>query len=334
MNPVHATAKPFAYSAEKDGKTIHLLGTIHFSVSIGELPCSNKILDLLNTSDLIFSEVPKSLLILLRYLGNNTRRIFTASAREREEILNTLPEHERKKVNQIIELYNSQISEAIQRIVNIRFIDKEREPFEALNPEIRNLLISYDVDIHGSYVDHLHSIFQILMLGSFFSSPQLDFRITEIAQSRNISIKPLDNEKSLLGYFIDVISPQSENATEMEIPEMEINSYTINTMTAGIVKMTSNDLMFPPQMKQGYLSGKKENVLKYISNMSDKTKEFLLKKRNELWFQKLNEAFKSHEYQNIFLAGGAVHLFGPFNLLDMLEEEGFIIRRLTCSAEN
>lgn len=337
MNPVHATAKPFAYSAEKDGKIIHLLGTMHFSVSIEELPCSNEILDLLNTSDLIFAEVQKSDLILFRHLGDNTRRFLTASADEREKILNTLSEKERKIVSQIFESYNSQINKMIPRIFNIRFIDKEREPFEALNPEFRNLLINHGVDIHGSYVDHLHSLFKILSFKGF-SGPQLDFFIAEIALSQNISIKSLDdNEKLVIGDLMDVLSPQSENASEMEKPEMEINSDMVNAMATRFLKMTNNDaiIALTKQLKQLYLSGKKEDVLKYAANaLNDKAKELLLKKRNELWFQKLKEAFESHEYQNIFFAGGVVHLLGPFNILDMLEEEGFIIQRLTCSSEN
>ena len=50
-----------------------------------------------------------------------------------------------------------------------------------------------------------------------------------------------------------------------------------------------------------------------------------------MWFQKITEAFESHEYENIFVAGGVAHLIGPFNVLDMLEEEGFTIKRLSCS---
>lgn len=120
----------------------------------------------------------------------------------------------------------------------------------------------------------------------------------------------------------------------MKVPEMEINSDTITTMATGISKMTNNNPI-ASHMKQLYLSGKTENVLKHIGNtVSDKANEFPLKKRNKLWFQKLKEAFESHEYQNIFLAGGVAHLPGPFNILDRLEEEGFIIQRFTRSSEN
>ena len=333
MNPVHSTTKPFAYLVEKDGKIIHLLGTMHMGVSIAELPCSNEILVRLNTSDLIFSELPVNLLILLKYLGNNIEKIFTAYASEREEMLSNLPEYERESVNEIIELYNKQIIEAIQKIfggVQFVFVDKEKESFEALSPQTRNFLISRGVDIQGSYIDYMYFIYSSLILEHFFSASRLDSQIAEIAHSKNIHIKALDNTKPITGHFMDAFIPQSEKADEMEITEMEIDSKFIDiliTNLSGI--MNINNMINSPQ-KEHYLSGNEEVFLRYISTVNDKAKEILLKERNEVWFQKLKEAFESHKYENIFLAGGVAHLIGPFNILDQLKEEGFTVKRLNC----
>ena len=48
---------PYFWKVEKDGKTSHLLGTLHKPVSIGELPCSHKIRHHLENSDLVFVEI-------------------------------------------------------------------------------------------------------------------------------------------------------------------------------------------------------------------------------------------------------------------------------------
>ena len=332
INPVHSTTKPFIYSAEKDGKTIHLLGTMHESVPIAELPCSNEILVRLNTSDLIFSELPESLLILLKYLGNNTKEIFMASVSEREGMLSNLPEYERESVSKIIESYNRGIIEALQTMFSgVQFVDKERESFEALSPQTRSLLISRGADVQESYVDYLHLIYQSVTFESFFSSPRLDFQIAEVAQSENIHIKPLDNASSITGHFIDAFFSQPEKAEEMEIAEMEIDSKFIDSLIASLSEIRNISNVIHSSLKEHYLSGNDEGILQNINTLSDKVQETLLKERNRVWFQKLKEAFGGHEYENIFLAGGATHLIGPFNLLDMLKEEGFAVKRLSCS---
>ena len=47
---------PYCWTIEKEGKTSYILGTLHITVSLDELPCPNNIKDKLNSSDIIFSE--------------------------------------------------------------------------------------------------------------------------------------------------------------------------------------------------------------------------------------------------------------------------------------
>ncbi len=48
---------PYFWKVEKDGKTSHLLGVVHESILIDELPCSQKIQHSLKNSDLVFVEL-------------------------------------------------------------------------------------------------------------------------------------------------------------------------------------------------------------------------------------------------------------------------------------
>ena len=60
----------------------------------------------------------------------------------------------------------------------------------------------------------------------------------------------------------------------------------------------------------------------------------LLKNRNIIWVEKINQALNTEENNTIFVAGGVLHFLGSDNVIDMLEEEGFNIKRLHCSEES
>ena len=333
MSPAHSMIKPFVYSAEKGGKTIYLLGTFHEGVSITELPCSNEILARLNTSDLIFSELSESYLTLLKHLGDSMEQVLTASASEREEMLRDLPEPARADVNEIIELYDRQRIEMFQKMFGrVQLVDKEKEPFEALRPPVRDFLISRGVDVQGSYVDYLYLIFSALMIENFFRFSRLDSQIAEMAYSKNIHIKPLDNAYSNNFLLLDAFIPSSGKADEMEVTEIEVDSRFIDTLIAGFSNMIDmlNSSLFNSSMKENYLSGDEEALLQYSGILDDTAERVLLKERNPVWFQKLKDAFEGHDYESIFLAGGALHLIGPFNVLDRLREDEFTVQRLGC----
>ena len=338
-NPVHATARPFFYSAEKNGKTIHLLGTHHEEVSLEELPCHNEIARKLNTSDLLFSEVTPSILTLLKYLGNDTEKAFTA---KQKEALGRLSEHKKEEVNKIIGSIEKQTTEEIQQqyeLVGIRFVDKEKEPFEALTPQIQEILINLisqriSVKKDYDYVDYLYLMVSSTMLDYFFSrylDSSLDFQMANTAQSGDIRIRPLDNNKSVLGYSSGVAF-SNQRRDETAIEEIEIGSEFMNRISINLIN--AQPLPEASSSKTVYLSGSEEGVRQMLNSdyVSKEQIDILLKNRNELWFQKIIEAFESLEYANIFVAGGLAHFIGLFNVLDMLEAEGFTIQRLSCSS--
>lgn len=340
-NPVHATAKPFAYSAEKDGKTIHLLGTMHINVSIEEIPCSNEILKILETNDFLLSEMSESYLTLIKLLGDNWQIIFTASKKEREKIVESLSEEERAVVSKILTDHDGLITTNLSNIFEeTQFVDKKKEPFEDLNPQTRKFLINKGMSAHKNYIDYLHSIL-LEILYTFFDlnavhKIQLDAEIAEMAFSKNIPIEPLDNESTMIEEGTKIT--KESKVLEIFLPnaykeEREIDSNDINTLVTTLFEIKEALKEMIPVFRATYLSGNKESALQYINDLSKNGKavEFFLKNRNELWFQKLKESFERSEYENIFLSGGIAHLIGPFNLLDMLEEEGFTVKQLSCS---
>ena len=71
-----------------------------------------------------------------------------------------------------------------------------------------------------------------------------------------------------------------------------------------------------------------------IQHLDEDTREMientLLKDRNEIWLEKFKAAQENPELDSLFLAAGAGHFIGPFNLIDMLIEEGFSIQQMDC----
>ena len=68
------------------------------------------------------------------------------------------------------------------------------------------------------------------------------------------------------------------------------------------------------------------NAFQATNNLDE---NILLKNRNELWLKKFLSAHE--EYESIFIAAGLTYFTENHNMLDMLEEEGFSIERMTCS---
>ena len=92
------TASPFAWSVKRDGKIHYFLGTVHVGISLErDVPCSDKILEQITNSDLVFLET--------RQKSNQLSReemvtIFTGSREEREDILNRMSPEVRQELIQ------------------------------------------------------------------------------------------------------------------------------------------------------------------------------------------------------------------------------------------
>ena len=72
-----------------------------------------------------------------------------------------------------------------------------------------------------------------------------------------------------------------------------------------------------------------------IRKAKDHFVENLLKKRNEIWLERIISAHQQEANKEMFIAAGLAHFTEDHNLLDMLKIEGFRIKRYSvgCVAE-
>ena len=70
-----------------------------------------------------------------------------------------------------------------------------------------------------------------------------------------------------------------------------------------------------------------------IANYLDHFIHKILRRRNEIWLDKLLSSGEQEGYTRVFIAAGFDHFQGPFNMLSMLQEEGFSIKRLDSSCK-
>ena len=307
------TSSPFVWLVKKGGKTSYFLGTVHVGVSLEEIPCSNTILKKIQNSDLLFAE--KANIELESLSREEQSKLFIGSREEKEEIMSRLSKESqemvKKRKQSRANLFIDSLPHQAQSLGN--------EDFENLSPERQSFLIEHGADIDGNYVDFYHFIILFAYYKAFYSFPHhLDKEIKQIAISRSIEIKALDDDKKINEDFRSKTSSNKplflvdRNIIEEAIRKID---YRIERYRQKVLKKS--------QMYKSYDA----NHFKVVGESLDK--EIWLKNRNELWLQKFKEAQK--EYENIFLMAGLGHFVGAYNILDMLVEKGFSIESMTCS---
>ena len=321
MSPARArllNTAPHFWSAEKNGKTVYLLGTIHMGVSLKDLTCSDKIFESLKTSDLVFLEIEK----LSETLSENDKKIvLTGSLEEREEILKRLSQEDRKKIENTKNLI---LKGVIPSLFPYQFVDEERESPENLSRAIKEFLTDRGITLQENFADIAYSLSLTAYYDAFFSFPdQMDVQIGRIAQEENIRISTLDDKSA-------TVRELNENKTaDLKKPLLEINSdfieesvRTYNQSVEFLKADFKDSISF-------YLKGPSTEALKNLpEHLNDNDIETtLLKNRNALWLEKLLKALENQDYGQIFLAG---HFTASANLLDMLKAEGFSVRPVTC----
>ena len=308
---------PFAWSVQRDGKTHHILGTIHAGVSLEELPCSDEILKQIQVSDLVFLEVLHALTLLNR---KDMVEFFTESKEKRERILNNFS-FSAENQQKIREMIKSLLQ--IKPIVNSLYLTQEGdEGFEDLSEEAKEFLISHGADIQGSYVDYAFFISRVTHYKAIYSFDHMEFQIAAIVLAENIKTRALNNPKT---------------AEELEKKKKKYSEDPLPPITQEIIEsLVNNHYPSMERIKQAvfkkaelYISGNEEEIIVSSSHELDS-----LERENALWLEKFKEAHASPEYESLFLAGGVRHFIGSFNLIDQLRKEGFSVNRMTCSTDN
>ena len=130
----------------------------------------------------------------------------------------------------------------------------------------------------------------------------MDKQVQDKAQDERIPIKALDDS--------DVLTPLVASTTREDVVK------AIERYPQCLVKVED----FLGQYKNGNLS--------LSDGWSTALSEYGLKDRNKKWLAKFQSMY--NDYDHVFVAVGVAHFIGPFNLIDMLKEEGFSVEQMSC----
>ena len=179
-------------------------------------------------------------------------------------------------------------------------LSPQSEDFKSLDSETQSFLKAKGFEDnlnYLSYIAHLELLCFQEGLGVSALMISMDVQVTQVAQFSKIPVKALDDP----GVLKDL-----KTAFTKESVEQKVKNYP----------------QCPEQIKNFVHQYK-------TSRLDDPVDSKLIKNRNEKWLEKFTTSYKN--YDQIFVAAGQAHFIGPFNILDMLTEEGFAVQRVSCS---
>ena len=189
--------------------------------------------------------------------------------------------------------------------VSQALLSPHSQDFKSLSSSAQDFLKEKNLADHfvyGVYATNLELLCFKEGLGISALSVSMDDEVKKLAQFFKIPVKSLDDADDLKDMIL--------NAFTKEDVEQQVKAYP---------QCPQQATQQVHQYKTGQLS----------QEVNDRVAEHLLKNRNQKWMKKFTSDYKN--YEQIFIAAGALHFTGPFNLLDMLKEEGFDVQKVTCS---
>ena len=184
------------------------------------------------------------------------------------------------------------------------WLSPNSEDFKNLNSETQRFLKNKGIKDNLSYQAYFSTLSTLCLtegLGVSVLTISMDDQVKTVAQLSKIPVKALDDPGSL---------NDSKHIWTKEDVEQKIQDYP---------QCPEQARNFVNQYKTGHLN----------PAYSDDFAEELLKNRNEKWLKKFTSSYES--YNQIFVAAGKAHFTGPFNILDMLKEEGFAVQQVSCN---
>ena len=197
-------------------------------------------------------------------------------------------------------------------------LSENNQDFQSLNDNSKVFFSSRGVSKGLSYLGYIYVINNLCLEQAIGSSAiSIDLQVKAIAELNSIPIEYLDE-----GMNTEAVS---ESLVQMQT--FTNNEVASNKLVNQEVLDFENCLLSYTQFLDQYKAG---NIA--INSFSDETLDtVLLKDRNEKWLVKFKDAHTQHN--QIFLASGAAHFIGNFNLLDMLKQDGFSISRMNASCD-
>ncbi len=322
-----ALAVPF-WKAEKEGKHLYMLGIIHQGVSLSELSCAEKIEDKLKQSESVFTEMYTTNLDL--DIGEG-KKLHLGSQKEREEIMNKLTEDAKKAVQS---RHNRSRLFIIKQMLSLYqnfgiAIKKDQGKFEDLNLKSQEFIKYYGLYAKDkSYYDYFFDmILREDYEQSYFFEKDLDFEIIELARENDIPIKQLDNDDNTISDLKEEVKKmeKAKFKRNYEITDGEIYNIIEDYVTNYVENYETTREAFIKEYELKRVS--KYKTEDWSSLLGKVESDALLKNRNELWVEKILSTSENAD-KALFIAGGAAHFIFSDNVLDMLEDEGFTIKKI------
>ena len=320
---------PFFWKAEKDGRVLHILGTVHVGVDFEDLKCSEEISQSLVQANLVWTEFG---------LHSNLNQ-----SMQQTPVQNTQP--------------------------NELMLDSSGDSFRNLNKESKDFFYDnvknrredlIDYFKSSNYLGLLHAVNQLCLIKHVRFiyewnqknkiESMLDVQIRKLAEDKGISQNYLDTQQGLDNLALSKIKfmrrfIEGEGFSFKETIERDIKSCTQENLEKSL---EANDQVLV-KVIENTLSGQDFDILElnvqnfkeqgWTENQIKKYSEFfyknIIKERNENWLKKIASAHQEEENKSMFIAAGLAHFTGDDNVLDMLKGEGFTVKRYSagCVAE-
>ena len=313
---------PFFWKAEKDGRVLHILGTVHVGVDFEDLKCSEEISQSLAQANLVWTESNQSMQQTAMQ-NAQTKKFTLASSGDSFRNLNKESKdffHEMLKISggssdSLKSLSYTDLLLLVDQLCTIKhkkFIDnreqlKNKKAKSRLDAQIQKM--AEDKEISQNYLDTLQNIENIILLMSSLQTSIVKGGSSFFKEEIEEKIKNCTQENL------------EKNLEAREQPQAKIIENTLSGQDFDILELNVQYLK-----EQGLT----ENQIKKIIEVLSKD---LLKRRNENWLKKIVSAHQEEE--SMFIAAGLAHFTEDYNVLDMLKGEGFTIKRYSagCAAE-
>ena len=313
---------PFFWKAEKEGKSIYILGTIHFGVGLEDLQCQSEIFDSLSKADLLWTETD-----LKRQQELMQTAVGTLMMNPSGHSFNSLSE---KSQNFLREKSQGRYSDG-----------------KASEGSKEEVLTEYEAVKKLSYFGlyaYIQSLCQIehkeflADLTSKRKAKNMDSSIQQLGRQKSIPQNYLDEEN----YFIELTREQLGKISKEQV-EKGIRNYRKNCQQEKIAKVYSQTFDHLEAMISMYKSGRSFDTSETLEiqlrdhgieeDMINASKDYFrhnfLRKRNKIWLEKLISA----DEKNMFVAAGLAHFQNPYSVLDSLKKEGFSVKRFNSDCQ-
>ena len=338
---------PFFWSAEKEGKSLNILGTIHLGVALEDLQCSSQIKTYLDNSAVIFTEIKKE--------EAGLDAIATESQAQIQPLVLSSTGREFKSLNEKSQqFFKDKFVQLIEKTSQTKLTEENKNEISnslnqlsyfGLQQNLSAFCLSDNQDLFQKHKERMQELSK---------KGALDLQIQQLAQAKGKALY-LESQQDRVEAFLgeDDLQKLREQAENLKVEDIEsdIQTYdkSCSSKTVGAMFETSYDMMI--SLQSDYLSGKNINIEARIKDLVNNfpeempdsfkkqikggiikaMKSNLLKFRNERWFPKLLSAHRDHK--QVFVAAGLAHFTSAHNILDQLRDSGFSVKRMKAGCK-